>query len=135
VLDRIGADASIRAVVLARHPEQRDALAALRLPNLVVPEGAVDSRSLMYAADLVVGAGGTMTRESALLGVPTVSIFAGRPAAVDAWLEARGLLTIARPGDELAFEARPREPVPLDELRRRGAAAVGCFADVVASLS
>ncbi|HWX09883.1 MAG TPA: DUF354 domain-containing protein [Gaiellaceae bacterium] len=134
VIDRIGADASVRAVALVRHPEQRDALAELRLPNLVVPDVAVDSRSLMYAADLVVGAGGTMTRESALLGIPTASIFAGRPAAVDAWLEARGLLKIMQPGDSPAFEPRPRDPVPPAELRRRGAATVARFADVVESM-
>ena len=44
----------------------------------------------MYAADLVIGAGGTMTREAALLGVPTFSVFAGKSPAVDRALEAQG---------------------------------------------
>ncbi len=77
-------------VALVRHREQRDALAELGLDNLVVPTTAVDSLSLMYAADLVIGAGGTMTREAALLGTPTVSVFAGRTPAVDVWLERHG---------------------------------------------
>ena len=38
---------------------------------------AVDSRSLLCAADLFIGAGGTMTREAALMGMPT---FAPSPA-------------------------------------------------------
>jgi predicted glycosyltransferase len=46
----------------------------------------------MYQSDVVLGAGGTMTREAALLGVPTYSLFAGRPAAVDASLMRRGVL-------------------------------------------
>ena len=82
------AEQGARCVVLARRPEQRRAIGALGLPNVVLPEHAIDSRSLMYAADLVIGAGGTMTREAALLGVPTVSVFAGRTPAVDRWLEA-----------------------------------------------
>jgi uncharacterized protein len=127
-LERAGSQPGVAAVVLARHPEQRVALRALALPNLVVPEHAVDARSLMYAADVVIGAGGTMTREAALLGVPTVSIFAGRPGAVDRWLEIRGLLRIVRPGEPLgALVPRDREPVALEELRRRGQAGVDAF--------
>ena len=58
-------------------PSSAAELIALGLPNLVIPERAVDARSLMHASDLVIGAGGTMTREGALLGVPTVSVFSG----------------------------------------------------------
>lgn len=46
----------------------------------------------MYAADLVLGGGGTMTREAALLSVPTFTVFAGWVPAVDRWLEQRGAL-------------------------------------------
>jgi predicted glycosyltransferase len=94
-------------VVLARHPEQRAALEQLNLANLIVPSAAVDSRSLMYAADLVIGAGGTMTREAALLGTPTVTMFAGRPPAVDLWLERRGRLRRVTSADQLRPLARP----------------------------
>ena len=70
---------------------------SLKLENLIVPSTAVDSRSLMQAADLVIGAGGTMTREAALLGTRTVTVFAGRTPAVDIWLERRGLLSRLTP--------------------------------------
>jgi Protein of unknown function (DUF354) len=53
---------------------------------------AVDGPSLLALADLVVGAGGTMNRESALLGTPTYTVFAAELAAVDAELIRRGLL-------------------------------------------
>ena len=111
-------------VVLARHPEQRRQIGRLELPRTVVPVAAVDARSLLWQADLFVGAGGTMTREAALLGIPTASIFAGRPAALDLWLERRGLLT--QLGDPrglgaLGPRSQPR-PERLVELRRRGAA-------------
>ena len=89
-LRAIGSDERTQLVILVRHPEQREALEAMRLPRCVIPKAAVDSRSLMYAADLVLGAGGTMTREAALLGVPTFSLFAGTTPAVDRWLERGG---------------------------------------------
>jgi len=42
--------------------------------DLVVPKDLVDSASLVAQADLVVGAGGTVLRESALQGTPTIMI-------------------------------------------------------------
>jgi predicted glycosyltransferase len=83
VIERLDGDPGVVAVVLTRHREQREAIRALASSKIVVPERAVDSRSLMYEADLVIGAGGTMTREAALMGVPTYSIFAGDQPAVD----------------------------------------------------
>jgi hypothetical protein len=116
-LQRLGSQAHVRVVALARHPEQREALRGLGLPNLTVPVQAVDARSLMRAADLVIGAGGTMTREAALLGVPTLTAFAGERPAVDRWLEAQGLLDQLTDPDQVA-DVRPRErdPVPLERL-------------------
>jgi predicted glycosyltransferase len=122
--------AHVRCVVLARHPEQRRALAALGEGRLVVPDRAVDSRSLLHAADLVLGAGGTMTREAALLGVPTFSLFAGRPPAVDAWLRDQGRLrTLHAAADLLPIGRREGPPDGLSALRERGAALVELFVD------
>jgi predicted glycosyltransferase len=132
-LEAIGAAVGqdhVRCVVLARHPEQRRALAALGEARLVVPDRAVDSRSLLHAADLVLGAGGTMTREAALLGVPTFSLFAGRPPAVDAWLRDQGRLrTLHAAADLLPIGRREGPPDGLSALRERGAALVELFVD------
>jgi spore coat polysaccharide biosynthesis predicted glycosyltransferase SpsG len=82
----------------------------------------------MYAADVVIGAGGTMTREAALLGAPTISIFAGRPAAAGRWLEQRGVLRIVAPGAEIGpLRPREREPVAVEELQTDGQAGVDAF--------
>ncbi|MBD0290895.1 MAG: DUF354 domain-containing protein [Thermoleophilia bacterium] len=129
-LRELAARDDVRCVVLTRHPEQREALAALRAANLVVPERAVDARSLMYAADLVVGAGGTMTREAALLHVPTVSVFAGKPPSVDIWLERRGRLRRLTDARELRdVGPRSTDPVPVGSLRERGAQLVERFCE------
>lgn len=113
------AEQGARCVVLARRPDQRHEIGALGLPNIVIPEHAIDARSLMYEADLVIGAGGTMTREAALLGVPTFSVFAGKTPRVDRWLEERGALRRLRTVTELT-SVRPRERKPWDpgELRK-----------------
>jgi uncharacterized protein len=128
VLRRVGRCEHALCVVLARHPDERAAVSELRLPNLVLPERAVDARSLMYAADVVLGGGGTMTREAALLGVPTYSLFAGKPPAVDLWLEQRGLLRRLHSASEtFALAPRRAEPDGLERLRRRGNELVEVF--------
>jgi predicted glycosyltransferase len=120
----------VNLVVLARFPEQLEELAEMGLPNCVVPREAVDARSLMHEADLVIGAGGTMTREAALMGVPTFTLFAGRPPAVDRWLEERGDLRRLTATEQVAtVERRAREPRPIDELRRAGEAAREAFVE------
>jgi predicted glycosyltransferase len=121
---------NVRCVVLVRHPEQRQALDALGAPGVIVPARAVDARSLMHAADLVIGAGGTMTREAALLGVPTMSVFAGRRPAVDVWLEERGRLrTLCALDDLPPITPRDRHDDRLAHLRERGRALVQLFLD------
>ncbi|HEX4673127.1 MAG TPA: DUF354 domain-containing protein, partial [Solirubrobacteraceae bacterium] len=71
-----------QAVVLARTPEQRQDIRALGLERVMVPDRAVDGRSLVAFADALVSAGGTMNREAAVLGTPVWSIFEGKMGAV-----------------------------------------------------
>lgn len=106
LLRRLGADSGVHAVVLPRTVEQRDAIHALDLPSLVLPEEAVDAGSLVALSDLVVSAGGTMNREAAALGVPVYTTFAGRIGAVDERLVAEGRLRPLRSADELVLEKR-----------------------------
>lgn len=120
-------------VALARHPWQRDALRELRLERLVVPDGAIDSRSLLHAADAFVGAGGTMSREAALLGVDTWSAFAGERAAVDVWLESEGRLrTLHEPGQLAAIGPRLNAGADLARLAADGERIRDAFVDAVA---
>jgi len=92
ILARLGNDPNVHAIVLARTRAQRQAILALDLPSLVVPEHAVDAPSLVAQADLVVSAGGTMNREAVALGVPVYTVFAGRLGAVDERLVEEGRL-------------------------------------------
>lgn len=108
----------VHALLLPRSAEQRARFGAL--PGVHVPERSPDGRALLAHADLVIGGGGTMNREAALLGTPAYTAFTGTLAAVDAELIRRGLLYDLRdPATEPAFAKRPRaagSPVP--EARR-----------------
>jgi predicted glycosyltransferase len=123
-------------VVVPRFPEQREEMLRLALENLIVLERAVDARSLLYACDLVIGAGGTMTREAAVLGVPTLSAFAGRPAAVDRWLEQKGLLRrLTAPEDVAEVAALNGSRPAVEELRARASRGIAAFVSTVAEVA
>jgi predicted glycosyltransferase len=106
VLELLGRDPSVQAVVLPRTRGQQESLRARSLPSLVVPERAVDAQSLVALADLVVSAGGTMNREAVALGVPVYTTFAGRLGAVDEGLVRRGRLQVLRTAGGLRLEKR-----------------------------
>jgi predicted glycosyltransferase len=111
VLERLGRDPGVQAVVLARTQEQLGLIRGPALPGLVVPEHAVDAQSLVALADLVVSAGGTMNREAVALGVPVYTIFAGRLGAVDESLAATGRLRPLAAARELEVTKRPARAV------------------------
>lgn len=104
-------DEGAQVIVLARTDEQRRRLRELDA-GLIVPERAVDGRSLAALADLVVSAGGTMIREAAVLGTPVWSIFEGRLGAVDEQLAREGRIRFLRdPGELLVAKATERRPL------------------------
>jgi uncharacterized protein len=106
VLDRLGNDPAVLAVVLPRTPAQRDSLREAASPSLVLPEHAIDAQSLTALADLVVSAGGTMNREAVALGTPVWTTFAGRLGAVDEALIADGRLVELTSADALVVEKK-----------------------------
>jgi uncharacterized protein len=110
LLDEAAAREDVHLVVLPRVRAQAARYAGR--PGMIVPEQTVDGRSLLAHADLMIGAGGTMNREAALLGTPTYTVFAGRLAAVDAELMRRGLLHDLRQegADPVFVKKTPRDP-------------------------
>jgi predicted glycosyltransferase len=106
VLERLGNDPAVQAVVLPRTPVQRDVLGDGALPSLVLPEHAIDAQSLVALADLVVSAGGTMNREAVALGTPAWTTFAGTMGAVDEGLIADGRLAELTAADALVLEKK-----------------------------
>jgi predicted glycosyltransferase len=116
VLIHLGGQEDVHAVVLPRTDRQRADVRSLGLPNIVVPDTAVDGQSLVALADLVVSAGGTMNREAVALGTPVYTIYGGRLGGVDEQLMREGRL---RPlTDPRALELRKRAG-PVSGLVRR----------------
>jgi predicted glycosyltransferase len=131
-LRALDARGDVVTVALARHGWQREHLRGLGLGSLTVPEEAIDARSLLFAADAFVGAGGTMSREASLLGLPTWSAFAGERPAVDRWLEEQGRLHLLTDPAQLAAIG-PREGAGADlaRLEREGTRIRDAFVDEV----
>ncbi len=92
VLEYLGNNPNVVAIVVPRTAEQREYVRGLRLPSLVLPEHAVEAQSLIALADLVVSAGGTMNREAAALGIPVYTTYGGRLGGVDEALIHEGRL-------------------------------------------
>jgi predicted glycosyltransferase len=110
VLEEAAARDDLQVVLLPRTREQAARYAGRN--GVIVPAQPVDGRSLLAYADAMIGAGGTMNREAALLGTPTYTMFAGRLAAVDAELIRRGLLHDLREADvDLPLEKKPARDV------------------------
>jgi predicted glycosyltransferase len=117
VLRRAAADSRTQTVVLARTDSQRADVRALGLERVVVPEHAVDGRSLVALADVLVSAGGTMNREAAVLGTPVWSMFEGRLGGVDERLVRDGRLKLLGDPEAIAFEPKPPDSLG-DRVRR-----------------
>jgi predicted glycosyltransferase len=107
VLDHLGRNETVHAIVLPRTPEQRDFVRSLGLPSVQVPDRAVDGQSLIAFSDLVVSAGGTMNREAVALGVPVYTTYGGRLGGVDELLIREGRLIPL--SDPRALDLRKRD--------------------------
>jgi hypothetical protein len=112
LLERLGRDGDVHAVVIARTDDQREFVRGLALPSVIVPDGAVDAQSLIALADLVISAGGTMNREAVALGTPVYTTFAGRIGAVDEALIAEGRLRPLTDPDAVEVERRAGAGTP-----------------------
>lgn len=112
VLQRLGQDDEVHAVVLPRTREQRTFIETLQLPSLIVPSGAVEAQSLVSLADLVVSAGGTMNREAAALGTPVYTTYGGRLGGVDEALIRSGRMRPLTDPRAIQLEKRTADATP-----------------------
>lgn len=90
----------VQVVLVPRYTEQLEAFSRYRSLGLVVANSVLDGASLLYHSSVFVGAGGTMTAEACLLGVPSLSCYPGEPYLVEKFLMRRGLLVRAERVDE-----------------------------------
>jgi len=94
VLNLLGQKLNVTVVLLPRGRGQYQILKKQlrKMDNFVILPKPIDSISLLYCSDIVIGGGGTITREAAIMGTPVYSIFLGKRAAVDEELRNEGRL-------------------------------------------
>lgn len=77
-------------IVLARYAVQKKRLKEKFGKKVIIMDKVVDGKSLLSITDLFIGSGGTMTAESALMGIPTISYDAA-PNYIEKYLVRVGL--------------------------------------------
>lgn len=108
-------------------PREKDDIYKLNIVNLlneniIIPDKVLDGPRLLYWADFVISGGGTMNRESALLGTRAYSIFKGVKSGVDEYLESIGMLKYINDPTEIKIEKKTKfeklvnEPTVLNEI-------------------
>jgi len=91
-------------LVVPRYETQVNILKRVLGRRALVCQSVIDAPSLLSFTSVFVGAGGTMTTEAALLGVPTFSCYPDKPFLVEKYLIKQGL--IARETNLKRLEAR-----------------------------
>lgn len=109
--------------LLLRGEKQRQYYIQQKFFNIKIPENSAKLSDIINRCDLFIGAGGTMTREAAILGVPTISIYQDKLLDVDKHLLQMGLM-IHRPKLNAEFvrkylEKNHRKP-PNNDLLNKG---------------
>lgn len=89
-------------VVVPRYEDQVIVLKQVLGENVIVCESVIDGPSLLSFTSIFVGAGGTMTIEAALLGVPAFSCYPDEPFLIERYLINRGLIVRENNPDEAA---------------------------------
>ena len=78
-------------IVLARYSSQKNMIKKEYGNKVKVMEKIVDGKSLLSVTDVFIGSGGTMTAESALMGIPTIS-YNAVPNCIEKYLVRTGLV-------------------------------------------
>ena len=114
ILLQLAAAGDVQLVYLPRTDDQRDLPKKAGVREVIIPRKVYDGPSLVAATDLVISGGGTMTREAAIMGIPSYSFFRGREGMVDESLAASGRLALlASPEDVRTTLAATRRQGPV----------------------
>ena len=115
LIARLANDERAQVVFSPRYARQTGYLDAVqwRRDPLVIGE-SVPFIPLLNAVDAVVGAGGTMAREAAYLGLPAFSVFQGKIGGVDRRLAEQGRLTLLTSSEDIErLDFRRIERLPM----------------------
>lgn len=121
-------------------PRGKDQVAHFRQPRfskIRVLDKPLSLEDIASDCDVFVGAGGTMTREMAVLGVPTISVYQDELLEVDRFLISEGLM-VHRPDADwrfvMQFVADLCRREPNTDLLRKGREAFDLLRDLIQDL-
>ena len=80
-------------IIFVRDNAQFDYYSQQKFSGISVPSDLISFEEIASDCLLFIGAGGTMTREMAMVGVPTISVYDGELLDVDKFLISENLLT------------------------------------------
>ena len=90
-------------LLLPRFKEQADIFEGIE--NVTILKPPVDTSSIIKRCDLVIGAGGTMNREAAVLHTPVISCYPGIPLSVDQYYINKDLMYRSNNTEEIVNKA------------------------------
>lgn len=90
-------------LVIPRFKEQEEIFK--NYENVTIIKPPVDTFSLMKKCDLMIGAGGTMNREAAIVGTPVISCYPGQTLSVDQFYIDQKLMFRSNNVDEIVSMA------------------------------
>ena len=128
LLSHIGLAPNLHAFILPRNQRQRQLIEYLISSNakndlstyepsnkngyhdywnsFTIPSKALNALDLIWESDLVIGGGGTLTREAAALNIPSYSFFCGTLGSVDAQLVKENRLTFIESHNDIKSKIR-----------------------------
>lgn len=107
LLQKLLTNPEVQLIWIPRTEDQNELVKGSHKAEVIIPTRVYSGPQLILAMDIIIGGGGTMTREAAILGIPSVSFFRGRRGAVDDKLETlKRLKLIEKPEqvEELAIQ-------------------------------
>jgi len=115
-----------RVIVMPRGERQAVYYRRVQFQGITIPREPLSLAEIASRCSLFIGAGGTMTREAAVLGIPTISVYQGDLLAVDRYLiERKHMIHETSPTQDFveSFLKAVQKRPPNEGLLRKGAAA------------
>ena len=94
-----------KIVIMARYSSQAGHLTQTFGKKIKILDKAIDGKTLLNSANVFIGSGGTMTAESALLGIPTIS-YNAVPNIIESYLVRKKLVVRKSNPRQIAISVR-----------------------------
>lgn len=121
-------------VVLGRYDEQIKNLKKIFGMNVTILKMSFDGKMLLNNTDVFIGSGGTMTAESALLGIPTIS-YNGVPNIIEKYLVSNNLVKRETDPEKIVKIIEKTFRSPKEDYKKRASKFVQIMEDPIDKLN